>query len=639
VAPRNAGSLSPLRGRVCLRGGVLGRRQEANAARGLEHGWRMLEAAGTIGNFVLAARGGSPGYLGGSYLDSDVYKWLEAVFWQEQRGLPEPVARACARAVDLLAAAQLPDGYLNTYVQVHAPGSRWAPTNRHEFYNLSHLIQAGVAAARSSHAGGSGASYLSVQAGRAAEMAVRAADQLERTCTGKANPWKLGHPGIEMALTELYRVTGDTRYLGLAGRLVEFREERSDILAGSGLSDWEDVLLPKPSDPELSGHAVCAVYLAAGLTDLVAETGRPDLAAAVDAKWQDMVQRKAYLTGNVGSRHAGEAIGRAYELPSDRAYCETCAAIGIAMWCWRLLLLRGEARYADWFEKVLYNAVLCGAGPDGDRFFYANPLEDEGEIERLPWYPCSCCPVNVMRLLAQIEHYVASQSPAGIQIHQYAPAQISATLDAAGAVRLSVATGFPLDGAVRVRVEEPGRGEWTLSIRVPAWCSGEPSVRVNGERAAAPAPERPGYLAVCRAWSAGDVLSAEFPMSPGFVQADWRSRGQRGAVAVVRGPLVYCAEAHDQPPGTDLASVRVLPGASLRPARRDGPLGEHVALHARMRRVSYPAGDGLYRPWEPGRPAGLVSPAGPEEELCLIPYFLWANRGRAQMRVWHDAAE
>lgn len=644
VLPTTAGpgGLTPLNGEVTLLpAGVLGERQQVNAQRGLEHGWRMLEAAGTIANFAVAAAGGT--YSGDSYVDSDVYKWLEAVSWQRQRDLTEPVAQAFGQALDALEAAQLPDGYLNTYVQVHAPGWRWAPTNRHEFYNLSHLIQAGVAAVRSGDgsggAGPGGAGPGGKDGDRLFRIAVRAADQLDRACTGKANVWNVGHPGIEMALTELYRITGEERYLGLASRLLEFRGERKDVLVGSGLSDWEDVLLPMPWDPDVTGHAVCAVYLTAGMTDLLAELGDQRIEQALDAKWQDMVLRKSYLTGNIGSRHAGEAVGGAYELPSGRAYCETCAGIGILMWCWRMLLLRGEARYADRFEEVLYNSVLCGVGLGGDRFFYANPLEDPGEMERLPWYRCPCCPTNVMRLLAQLEHYIATQDESGIQLHQYTPARIDAALESAGAVRLSVETEFPLDGAVRVRVESPGSGEWTLSIRRPAWCQQDAAVLVNGAPIRADdGGARPGYLTVSRRWAEGDVLSAEFPMRTGFVEADWRSHDQRGTVALVRGPIVYCAEGHDQPEGLDLASVRVLPGAPVRESRQPGPIGEHVAVRARMRRSGYAPDTGLYHPWEPGKPAARRAALTSEEELTLIPYFLWANRGRSQMRVWHDVA-
>jgi DUF1680 family protein len=613
------GALLPLDGRVTLRPGVLGDRQQVNALRGLEHGWRMLQAAGTTANFVLAASG-SHEYNGDSYLDSDVYKWLEAVSWQQQRGLTEPVSRALERALDLLEAAQLPDGYLNTYVQIHDPERRWAPTNRHEFYNLSHLIQAGVAAARS----GGGERLFGI--------ALRAADQLERACTGKANVWNVGHPGIEMALTELYRTTGEERYLNLARRLLEFRGERKDVLVGSGLSDWEDVLLPMPWDPELTGHAVCAVYLTAGMTDLLAEVGEQRLADALDAKWQDMVLRKSYLTGNIGSRHAGEAVGDAYELPSGRAYCETCAGIGILMWCWRMLLLTGDARYADRFEQVLYNSVFCGVGLSGDRFFYANPLEDPGEMARLPWYRCSCCPTNVMRLMAQLEHYVATQDAAGLQVHQYTPADITATLDDIGVVRVSVMTSFPLDGFVELRVDEPGSGAWTLRVRRPGWCAGKPVVRVNDSPVSF--DDVAGYLAVRGEWAEGDVLSVEFPMSAGFIEADRRSHDQRGTLAVARGPIVYCAEGHDQPDGLDLGAVRLVPSAPLRAVQRGGLIGEHVVLSARMRRASYDPDAPLYRAWQPG-PAP-VSLAEGSEELTLIPYYLWANRERSPMRVWFD---
>jgi len=472
------------------------------------------------------------------------------------------------------------------------------------------------------------------------EVALRAVDHLERTCTGKANTWNVGHPGIEMSLVELYRVTGEERYLNLGARILEFRGERKDVLVGSGLSEWEDVLLPMPWEPELTGHAVCAAYLVAGMTDLLTELGDERVEGALDAKWQDMVLRKSYITGNIGSRHAGEAVGVAFELPSGRAYCETCAGIGLLMWCWRLLLLRGEPRYADYFEKLLYNSVLCGASLDGTRFFYANPLEDPGNLERSLWYRCSCCPTNVMRLFAQLEHYVATQGPSGVQIHQYAPARVVTTLERAGVVGLLIATQFPIDGAVSVRIEEPGSGEWELSIRVPSWCVAEPVVRLNGEVLDPYSSARPGYVNVRRAWSKADEVSVDFAMGASFVEANWRSHDQRGTLAVVRGPIVYCAEGHDQAEGLDLSSVRVLPGQGLREWRRAGTLGEHVALRARMKRASHSSEEFLYRTWDAGRPpAGRVRLTGAEEDLSLIPYFLWANRGKSPMRVWFDVPD
>lgn len=619
--------LGPLAGRVSLSGGVLGERQETNALEGLEHGWRMLSASGTLANFAKAAGAVGFGYCGQSYSDSDVYKWLEAVSWQEQRGLTGAVAHAADGVLALLESAQLPDGYLNSYVQAAAHAEKWAEVNRHEFYNLGHLVQAGVASARS---GGNG---------RLFRIALRALDQLERACVGKANTWNLGHPGIEMALVEFYRTTGDKRYLELGERLLEFRGERKDVLVGSGLSEWEDVLLPMPWEPALAGHAVCAAYLAAGMTDLFAELGDERVREAVEAKWQDMVLRKSYITGNIGSRHAGEAVGIAYELPSGRSYCETCAGVGLLMWCWRLLLLRGEPLYADYFEKVLYNSVLCGVGLDGKRFFYANPLEDEGDIERSPWYSCPCCPTNVMRLLAQLEHYIATQDSSGVQIHQFASARIATMLEHAGVVELLIETKFPNDGKMSVRIEEPGTAEWELSLRVPSWCPDEPVVVLNGEAIVPDSTPRQGYVNIRRGWSTGDQVFVEFKMRPRFVEADWRSHDQRGMVAVMRGPIVYCAESHDQKEGVDLKLLEVSPSQGLVESLQTGVLGEYVGLRARMRRVNYETEEPLYHTWDPSKPSGIhAQSVDVDEDLWLIPYFLWANRGKAAMRVWFDAA-
>jgi uncharacterized protein len=637
VAPSqsSSGVFSPLDGGVRLSGGVLGARQDSNASAGLLHGWRMLRASGVAGNFELVASGGSA-YKGTTYSDSDFYKWLEGAMWQAERGLAGEVSSAVESAVRLVERAQLADGYVNTYVQHFSPGRRWAPDNPHEFYNLSHLVQAGVAGERS--AGDE----------RLLEIAVRAADQAERTVTGDANIWNLGHPGIEMALVELYRTTGDARYLRFARKILGFRGERKELLIGSGLSEWEDVLLPDPWDPELRGHAVCALYLMAGMTDLFAELGEDRVGRAVDAKWHDLVERKAYITGNAGSRHAGEAFGYAYELPSGRAYCETCAGVAIAMWSWRMLLLHGDGAYADWFERVLYNAVLAGVSPEGTRFFYANPLESRREIERAPWYRCPCCPTNVMRFLAQVDQYVATRDGSGVQLHQFAPGDVTTSLAGAGKVHLSVRTRYPVEATVSVAVTEPGSGPWQLSLRSPSWCSEEPSVSLNGAPLHDGGEGRPGYICMDRRWQSGDVVELRFPLRAGFTEADRRVWALRGMVAVMRGPLVYCAEDVDQPWPLEPSTASVLTGATIREEPRtdlDGPLGEYVALLAGSR-VAQERAMPLYRAAASNRAGGgkggaetpeLVHERAPD--LVLVPYYLWANRGRSEMRVWLDRAD
>jgi len=618
------GRLEPLRGSVTLRGGPLQLRHATNAAAGLAHGWQMLEASGLIGNFELVA-GSRGAYSGATYADSDVFKWVEAAFWQRQQGLAADLEVNLCRAVGLIARAQMPDGYLNTYVQTFASGARWSASNPHEFYNLGHLLQAAVAASRS--AGGE----------RLLEVAVRAADQAERTCTGEANLWHLGHPGIEMALTELFRATGEARYLDFAERILHWRGERKDVLIGSGLSEWEDVLLPTPWDTSLKGHAVCALYLLAGMTDLYAERGDERVLQALDAKWDDMVLRKSYLTGNIGSRHAGEAVGHAYELPSARAYCETCAAVAIAMWSWRLLLLRGEARYADYFERVLYNALFTGVSLDGTKFFYSNPLESHGDIQRSPWFRCPCCPTNVMRALAQLAHYIVTQDQSGVQVHQFAPAEVSTPLEGVGSVSFSMSTRFPLDGTVTLAISEPGQGEWALRIRRPEWCVGEPKLTCTGSRWPSVPEEVPGYLTLRRRWTAGDRVEVEFPMAAQFIAADWRARDLRDSLAVTRGPLVYCAESHDQSFPFDGESVRLLPDDGLGEEHEEGELGEHLVVTASARLAQLEAKAALYRPFRGRERRRAAGGRGGAVRLRLVPYHLWANRGPAQMRVWFEA--
>ncbi|MGD0944932.1 MAG: beta-L-arabinofuranosidase domain-containing protein [Acidimicrobiales bacterium] len=630
--PAARSALRPLAdGSVSLAGGELTRRQRTNAEVSLRHGYEMLTAAGTIGNFTLAAGRHQLCYAGASYADSDVYKWLEAVQWQRRRGLDEDVAAASERVLSVLEDAQLPDGYLHTYMQVLHPAERYQRnTDHHETYNLHHLIQAGIAEARG---GGDG---------RLLELARRGVDQLDRAAGRRPTGWNLGHPGIEMALVELSRLIGEPRYLDLARRLLDARRGRYDVFIGSGLSEWEDVALPTPDDPHLDGHAVCALYLAAGMTDVLAESGDARLEDALATRWDELETSKSYVTGGVGSRHAGEAFGRPYELPSARSYCETCAGIAVAMWSWRMLLLHGDARYADRFELVLHNAVLAGVGLDGASFFYANPLASDADVARAPWFRCPCCPTNVMRFLAQLEQYLVTVDGTGVQIQQYAPLRLETKVGSGTSVALRVDTDVPSGSRVTVTIErcEGGGEDWTLGLRIPSWCQSVPAPLVNGvaQHDAAEAP-RGGYLALTRRWQPGDVVVLELPQQPELVEADWRVHDVRGQVAVRRGPVVYCAEHFDQRERADPASLELDVAAGLE--ERPGPkeLGSAPALVAAGRRRR----DGeatLYRvaAGVRSRHQGVSNSheASSSQPVVLVPYALWANRGRSRMRVWFD---
>jgi DUF1680 family protein len=610
--------LGPSRAR--LTGGFLAERQRVNRERTLPHGFAQLRGSGTLGNLRLAA--GADGRYQASadsagatfpFLDSDVYKWLEAVGWELGRAVDPALAAAADEAIGLVRAAQLADGYLNSYVQVVTGGTphtdlAWG----HEFYCVGHLIQAAVAWHRA------------LGDDRLLTIAVRAADRIDKEFGPTGRDGIDGHPGIEMALVELSRVTGDGRYLALAARLVDLRGRGLLGDGRFGAAYWQDHR-PVREAATVAGHAVRQLYLDCGAVEVAVELGDEELLAAVERRWRDLVATRTYLTGGMGSRHRDESFGDPYELPPDRAYAETCASIAAVMLGWRLLLATGEAGYADAIERVLYNGVLPGVSLAGTRFFYVNPLqrrtdravEPPGHGERAPWYPCACCPPNLMRTLASLEQYLATSDDTGIQLHQYAAADLTAQV-AGGAVRLAVRTGYPWQGRVTVEVvEAPGR-PWTLSLRVPQWCR---SAALSGPDGAGPLAAGAGYAELTRRWTAGEVAALELELPVRVTEPHPRVDAVRGCVAVERGPLVYCLESADLPPGVALEELRWdprrEPAEVPRPDLADAVVGIAVPVVRGLAAGGPAAADG-----EAGLTAGAV------------PYFAWANRGAGAMRVW-----
>ena len=593
---------------VRILGGLLGERQRVNREVTILHGTEQLERAGTFENLRIASGRSAGARQGMVFSDSDVYKWLEAVAWETAREPDEELERLASEATELVAAAQQPDGYLNSYWGVDGR-ERWSDLEMgHELYCAGHLIQAGVAAVRTGSP-------------RLFEVARGCADLLVETFGSDTDRRTDGHPEVEVALVELYRETGDQRYLALADKLTSRRG--FGFFAGGrfDLSYYQDVE-PVRGSRSIVGHAVRALYLAAGVTDLYAETGDATLLEAMLAQWDDLVATKAYLTGGIGSRHYGEAIGDPYELPPDRAYCETCAAIASIMWNWRLLLVTGESRFADLLERTLYNGFLAGLSLDGRSFFYANPLHARNGDARHAWNPVACCPPNIMRLLASLHHYLATTSDDGVQLHQYATSAIRAVVPGAGPVELAVETAYPWSGSVTVDVVACGDAEWTLSLRVPAWARG---ATVDGQ------PVAPGYAELTRRWRPGDRVVLELDVSPRLTAPNPRIDAVRGCLALERGPIVYCLEADDVPAGADLADVALQREAE--PAD-SGPLttlagvpGVSVAGEVRdlerWGQIDYVDVRELPRD-------GSAAPT----RLLAVPYFAWANRGGGGMRVW-----
>ncbi len=597
---------------VRLEGGLLGERQQTNSAVTILHGAVELERAGTLDNLRIAAGRLEGTRRGMVFSDSDVYKWLEALAWElGSRPTPE-LERLAAETIELVGTAQQPDGYLNSWCQIVDPDWRWTDLEMgHELYCAGHLIQAGIAFARAT----GDVTLLTI--------ARRFADLIDDVFTGGAQPGTDGHPEIEAALVELYRETGERRYLDLAATLVDRRGHGQFAGGRFDLSYYQDAE-PVREARTIVGHAVRALYLAGGVTDLYAETGDQGLLDVMLAQWDDLVSGKTYLTGGVGSRHAGEAIGDPHELPPDLAYCETCAAIASIMWSWRLLLVTGEARFADLIERTLYNGFLSGMSLDGRSFFYVNPLQSRGGHAREGWNPVACCPPNIMRLLASLGHYLASTSDEGVQLHQYIPSTIRAAGQGGEAIELRVETSYPWAGTVVVEVVETPAEEWTLSLRVPGWAQ---SATVDGEPVAGG-----GYAELTRQWAPGDKAVLELDVSPRLTAPSPLIDAVRGCLAIERGPLVYCIEEVDLPPQTGLADVRVDLDRSLVDAGPVESLEGFTGVTAAGRVTEL---DG-WREVEylDLREVPADGPSSQPASLLAVPYFAWANRGAGAMRVW-----
>lgn len=612
---------------VSIDDGLWSAQQATNRRASLRHGYRMLEQSGNLHDLRLAIGLAQGEYRGPVFMDSDVYKWLEAVSLELANGPDAELERMADETIDLLARVQLPDGYLNSYYQAVKPDKRWTNLrDDHEMYCAGHLIQAAVA-----HHRATGKTSL-------LDIACRFANHIDSVFGPGKRPGTPGHPEIEMALVELYRETREKRYLDLAGFLIDQRGRQSLGAGRFGSAYYQDHV-PVREASTLVGHAVRQLYLTTGVTDLYLETGEQALFDAMMRQWHDLTRHKLYITGGVGSRHAGEAFGEPYELPNDRAYCETCAAIASIMWNWRLLLATGEGRFADLMERTLYNAFLSGVSLDGTHYFYVNPLLSRGMMpetgrgghRRTEWHGCACCPPNVMRLIASLGHYFATRSATGLQVHLYAPTTIRTELPKGGLVALRVETAYPWEGAVWLTVDEPGNADWELALRIPAWCEA-PSLRINGQ-AVRPRVEQ-GYAMIQRHWQKGDRLEMDLDLVPRLVEAHPRVEPARASVAIVRGPIVYCLENCDQEPGVDVLDVLIDASAPLEATWQPGLLGGVTTVQAAGYALNIRPWEGvLYRPF-----SGHADLAKRPVRLTAVPYYAWANREPGSMRVWIPVA-
>jgi hypothetical protein len=583
-------------------------RQQTGRVVTLPHCLAMCETTGRLRNFDIAAGKSQGKFEGYFFNDSDVYKVVEGA---ANYLAIQPDPKLDAQLDDLiarLAAAQQPDGYLNTYYTVAEPGQRWTDLKvRHELYCAGHLIEAAVA-----HFKATGKrNFL--------DVATRLADHIDSVFGPDKRRDVCGHEEIELALIRLWRATGEQRYLDLARFFID---ERGNPHGRESYGDYCQDHAPICQQTEAVGHAVRAMYLYSAVTDLAMLSRDESCLRALDRLWTDLTSRKLYITGGIGSSSHNEGFTTAYDLPNDTAYAETCAGIGLVLWSHRLSLLHADAQYADVLERALYNNFLASTSLEGDKFYYVNPLASRGAHHRQPWYACACCPPNIVRTLSSIGQYVYARSDRAIYVNLYVGSDATLRLLQGLDVRIRQQTHYPWDGEVKLTVDPSVAAEFDLNLRIPGWCTGG-IVRVNGQPFRPPAIQK-GYLRVARTWSAGDVVELTLPMPVERIAASPRVKADVGRAAIQRGPLVYCLEQVDNKDG--VRNLMLPREGALRTEFRDDILGGVMIVkgHALRTVPPDPAEPALYRRLDPGEAVDFIA----------VPYFGWDNRRSGEMIVW-----
>jgi DUF1680 family protein len=576
-------------------------RIERNRTATIEANLRQCEVTGRIKNFAVAGKLVAGKHEGQLYNDSDVYKMIEGIAYSLSSKRDPRLEEKTDAIIDQIAAAQQPDGYLNTYYTLVKPRERWTNIQHgHELYCAGHLMEAAVAY------------YQATGKRKLLDVACKLADHIGTVFGPDRRQETSGHEEIELALVKLYRVTKEKRYLQLAQFFLDVRgQAKKRRLFGEYHQDH----LPVRQQTEVVGHAVRAMYLYCGMADVAALTGDRELRTALERIWHDVADRKMYLTGGIGPSASNEGFTVPYDLPNDSAYAETCAAIGMALWNHRLFLMSGAGKYADVLEREVYNGLLSGVSLSGDRFFYVNPLGSVGRHHRVPWFDCSCCPTNIVRYIPGMGERAYAHRDNGLWTVLYMGCTATVQLKD-GKVKLLQETRYPWDGDITIRLEPENSFAFDLYLRIPGWCREQPAIAVNGV-AWEPVKPSQGYVKLARTWKGGDVVRLMLPMPVERVYADPHVKADVGRVALQRGPVVYCLEGVD-----NRGQVRNL---AL-------PKGNKLsAMFARN----------LLGGVEMVRGEALAVSRGEDEKPATrpvlfqaVPYFAWDNRPAGPMVVW-----
>lgn len=580
------------------------------------------QKTGRIRNFEKVARKQGEKHEGIYYDDSDVYKAIEAMAYSLKNHPDAAVQQKADEWIDKIAAAQQPDGYLNTYYTLTGLDKRWTDMERHEDYCAGHLIEAAVAY------------YNTTGKRKLLDVAIRFADHIDETFRIKNRPWVSGHQEIELALMRLYHLTKQERYLKLADWFLDQRGRGYG--KGKIWDEWKNPKycqddVPVKQQKEITGHAVRAMYQYTGAADVASVTNDPGYMNAMTAVWEDVVHRNMYLTGGIGSSGHNEGFTDDFDLPNSSAYCETCASVGMVFWNQRMNLLTGESKYIDVLERSLYNGALDGLSLSGDRFFYGNPLSSVGNYGRSEWFGTACCPSNIARLVASLGDYIYGRSENGIWVNLFVASNTTFKFGKTD-VPLQLDTNYPWDGNVKITVNPAKKVAYALHVRIPGWATNVPvpgklyaftntsdakaEVLINGK----PATYRveKGYAVIDRTWQKGDVVEVKLPMDVRQVAARSEVKADQDRIALQRGPLVYCVEGVDNSDKVWNLLVPAQPTFETKPHQvLDEPV---VAIQAHLSVVE-------------AAPDGLSIQTKPQT-ITAIPYYTWANRGKSTMQVW-----